>query len=116
MIDDQLALDTGTPVGRRPRVGSAVPLAKESPVGQVRVESPLPHLDRVFDYGVPESLDKAAQPGVRVRVRFAGRLLNGLIVGRSQESSVEASLRPIERVLSPEQVLTDEVSTNTPTG
>ena len=111
MIDDQLALDTGTPVGRRPRVGSAVPLAKESPVGQVRVESPLPHLDRVFDYGVPESLDKAAQPGVRVRVRFAGRLLNGLIVGRSQESSVEASLRPIERVLSPEQVLTDEVST-----
>ena len=111
MIDDQLALDTGTPVGRRPRVGSAVPLAKESPVGQVRVESPLPHLDRVFDYGVPESLDKTAQPGVRVRVRFAGRLLNGLIVGRSQETSVESSLRPIERVLSPEQVLTDEVST-----
>ena len=111
MNADQLALETGAPVRRRrPAVSSTVPLAKALPVAQVRVESPLPHLDRVFDYGVPEPLDLAAQPGVRVRVRFAGRLLNGLIVARSEETSVESSLRPLERVLSPEPVLTDEVS------
>ena len=28
------------------------------------------HLDRYFDYAVPEELDAGAQPGVRVRVRF----------------------------------------------
>ncbi|MSY94561.1 MAG: hypothetical protein F2702_01505, partial [Actinobacteria bacterium] len=89
---------------------SSVPLAQILPVAQVRVESPLPHLDRLFDYGVPASLDDAAQPGVRVRVRFAGRLLNGFIVGRTAESSVDATLRPLERVLSPEPVLTVEVS------
>ena len=111
MISDQLALETGAPVRRRrPVASSSVPLAQVLPVAQVRVESPLPHLDRLFDYGVPASLDDAAQPGVRVRVRFAGRLLNGFIVSRTAESSVDATLRPLERVLSPEPVLTGEVS------
>jgi primosomal protein N' (replication factor Y) len=111
VISDQLALETGAPVRRRrPVASSTVPLAPSLPVAQVRVESALPHLDRVFDYGVPESLDAEAQPGVRVRVRFAGRLINGFVVGRCAESSVEATLRPIERVLSSEQVLTDDVA------
>jgi primosomal protein N' (replication factor Y) len=111
VISDQLALETGAPVRRRrPAASSTVPLAQHLPVAQVRVESPLPHLDRLFDYGVPASLDDAAQPGVRVRVRFAGRLLNGFIVGRASESSVDATLRPLERVLSAEPVLTPEVS------
>ena len=110
MISDQLALETGAPVRRRRRLASSsVPLAEMLPVAQVRVESALPHLDRVFDYGVPASIDAAAQPGVRVRVRFAGRLLDGFIVGRSSESSVDGTLRPLERVLSPEPVLTGEI-------
>ena len=86
-----------------------MPLAEQLPIAQVRIESPLPHLDRVFDYGVPAPMSETAQPGVRVRVRFAGRLVGGFIVGRAASSAVPGDLRPLERVVSPEVVLTPEV-------
>ena len=35
------------------------------------MDLPLAHLDRPFDYLVPERLAAQARPGVRVRVRFA---------------------------------------------
>ncbi|CAB4886010.1 unannotated protein [freshwater metagenome] len=107
---DQLTFDTGAKA-RTPqrRAVSSVPVSAHLPVAHVRIDSPLPHLDRVFDYAVPAGMDEAAQPGVRVRVRFAGRLINGLVVGRSDHTSLEASLRPLERVISPEQVLTADV-------
>lgn len=38
----------------------------------------VPHLDRDFDYLVPAEHSDDAQPGVRVRVRFHGRLVDGL--------------------------------------
>ena len=41
------------------------------PVARIAVDVSLPHLDRPFDYLVPEDLAEAAQPGVRVKVRFA---------------------------------------------
>lgn len=43
-------------------------------MARVLVDKGVLHLDRYFDYAVPEELDEDAQPGVRVRVRFgAGR-------------------------------------------
>jgi primosomal protein N' (replication factor Y) len=46
--------------------------AAVNPVARVIVDIPLTHLDRTFDYHVPEKLDEAAVPGCRVRVRYAG--------------------------------------------
>ena len=45
-------------------------------VARVLIDSPLPQLDRLFDYAVPAALDADAQPGVRVKVplRSAGRV------------------------------------------
>ena len=71
---------------------------------------PLPHLDRLFDYLVPESLTAVAVPGCRVRVRFAGRLTGGFLVERSGESEHAGRLSFLERVLSPEPVLTEEIA------
>jgi primosomal protein N' (replication factor Y) len=76
-------------------------------VAQVRVDVPVPHLDRVFDYAIPESLVDQVHLGSRVRVRFSGRLVNGFVVGLRESS--EHSLRPIERVLGTEPVLTPDV-------
>lgn len=76
-------------------------------VAQVRVDIPVPHLDRVFDYAIPAGLADQIRPGVRVRVRFAGRLVNGFVVGIQQET--EHDLKPIERVLGPDAVLTPEI-------
>jgi len=77
-------------------------------VARVAVDVPLAHLDRLFDYAVPSTMDTEAQPGVRVRVRFAGRLVNGFIIERSTESE-HARLAPLQRITSPVPVLTPEV-------
>lgn len=72
------------------------------------VDVPLAHLDRLFDYAVPEALDAQVQPGVRVRVRFSGRLVDGFVVDRVEESE-HARLAPLQRVVSPVPTLTPEV-------
>lgn len=78
-------------------------------VAGVRIDSGLPHLDRVFDYAVPASLAGHLAFGSRVRIRFAGRLVNGLVVAVGTEPSHAGDLRPIERILGPEPVLVPEV-------
>ena len=73
---DQLPL-LGPRGGIAPRVP---PPPWEQPfvaVVAVAVESPLPHLDRTFDYGVTAEQAESAQVGVRVRVRLAGTQYDG---------------------------------------
>ncbi|HEX4811661.1 MAG TPA: primosomal protein N' [Nonomuraea sp.] len=89
--------------------GAVVP-APGRPVARVVVDSPLPHLDRPFDYLIPASLHETAEPGVRVRVRFAGKLVDGFLLERVDESDHEGKLTPLERVVSPERVLTPEIA------
>jgi primosomal protein N' (replication factor Y) len=76
----------------------------------VAVEVALAHLDRPFDYRVPAHLDEAAAPGVRVRVRFAGRLVDGFLLERVAESAHGGGLAWVDRVVSPEPVLTPEIA------
>ncbi|WP_174534477.1 primosomal protein N' [Micromonospora chalcea] len=73
------------------------------------MDVPLPHLDRPFDYLVPEALDADAQPGVRVKVRFAGQLVDGWLLERA-ESSAHPKLAYLEKVVSPVPVLSPEVA------
>ncbi|MBF6170365.1 primosomal protein N' [Nocardia blacklockiae] len=67
------------------------------------------HLDRDFDYLVPADMDALAQPGVRVRVRFSGRLIDGFLLARLDETDHTGKLMKLERVVSGEQVLTPEI-------
>lgn len=78
-------------------------------VVQVLIDSGLVHLDRPFEYLVPEELDEAAAPGVRVKARFAGRDLAGYVVERSDVAEHTGRLAPIRTVVSTEQVLTPHV-------
>jgi primosomal protein N' (replication factor Y) len=80
------------------------------PVAQVAVEVSLPHLDRPFDYLVPERLSADAVPGCRVRVRFAGRLADGYLLQRAAASEHQGGLAFLQRVVSPEPVLTAEIA------
>ncbi|MGO4385298.1 primosomal protein N' [Specibacter sp. RAF43] len=105
----QLSLLSGF-VGRE-RVAdphSGVELAPSLPVAQVVIDSPLPHLDRIFDYSVPRELDAAALPGVRVRVKFSGQDLNGFLAARVAASESER-LVPLSRVYSPVPVLQPQI-------
>ncbi|XAS69349.1 primosomal protein N' [Micrococcaceae bacterium Sec5.7] len=103
----QLSLLQGFPA--RPKAASGPPLAAENPVARVLVESPLPHLDRPFDYSVPADLDDAAQPGVRVKIKFNGQDLSGYILERLDESDAGHALIPLHKVVSSVAVLTPAI-------
>jgi primosomal protein N' (replication factor Y) len=79
------------------------------PVGRVAVDVSLPHLDRPFDYLVPEAFDGQAVPGCRVRVRFAGQLVDGYLLARAASSAHSGRLAYLDRVVSPEPVLAPEI-------
>ncbi|MET9409280.1 primosomal protein N' [Streptomyces sp. NPDC002935] len=106
----------------KPRTWRGAALAKELPVARVLVDKGVLHLDRYFDYAVPEDLDEAAQPGVRVRVRFGaggrnvrdgrregGGLIDGYLVERVAESDYSGPLAALAQVVSPEPVLGPEL-------
>ena len=84
-------------------------VSERLPVARVAVDISLAHLDRPFDYLVPASMDDAAVPGCRVRVRFAGQLVDGYLLERIQTSEHQGRLARLERVISPEPVLTPAI-------
>ena len=84
-------------------------VSERLPVARVAVDISLAHLDRPFDYLVPASMDETAVPGCRVRVRFAGQLVDGYLLDRTQTSEHQGRLSRLERVISPEPVLTPEI-------
>src|SRR3954463_14199198 len=90
---------------RRQRSALPAPdLAAVDPVAVVAVDVGLAHLDRPFEYSVPETLADAAVPGARVKVRFAGQDVDGFVLERRAEAEHEGRLAPLRRVASPEAV------------
>ncbi|MBV9831487.1 MAG: primosomal protein N' [Marmoricola sp.] len=82
----------------------------EHPVARVLVDVPLAHLDRPFDYAVPAAMAGDAQPGVRVKVRFAGKEVDGFVLERADSTDHTGRLQPLRRVVSAEPVLSGEVA------
>lgn len=107
--DEQLALVLASVrAAARPRTPKPPPgLAAVDPVAQVVVDVPLLHLDRRFEYAVPAPLAETALPGVRVKVRFAGRDRDGFVVARTAVAEHTGRLAPLRRVVSSEPVLTE---------
>ena len=101
-------LDLGVmPRRREPR--AARPLTLDRPVARVAVDTGVAHLDRPFDYAVPEAL-AAAEPGCRVRVRFSGRLVDGVVLERLEVTEHEKALHELQSLVSAEPVLTPEIA------
>lgn len=80
-------------------------------IARVLIDSPLPQLDRLFDYRVPQSMLADAAPGVRVRVplRSAGRIADGYIVELVDTVDYTGALSELDAVVSPVPVLTGPV-------
>lgn len=76
-------------------------------VARVVLASPLPQLDRVFEYRVPERLRAEAGVGMRVRVpvRSARRRLEGFIVGLADRAEYGGRLAELAELVSPVRVL-----------
>nr|WP_179969683.1 primosomal protein N' [Mycolicibacterium madagascariense] len=83
--------------------------AEHEPIARVLPMLSVPHLDREFDYLVTAEQSDDAQPGVRARVRFHGRLVDAFILERRSETDHEGRLGWLDRVVSSERVLTQDV-------
>ncbi|MBS0024887.1 primosomal protein N' [Microbacterium paraoxydans] len=79
-------------------------------IARVLLDSPLPQLDRLFDYALPPELGPV-EPGVRVKVplRTAGRVVDGYVVEVDVESDAERPLSEVESVVSDVSVLPDRL-------
>ncbi|MGV1005499.1 MAG: hypothetical protein ACOYEV_12210 [Candidatus Nanopelagicales bacterium] len=110
-MTESAATSPRTPRRGRPAVIAAeVSLAARDPVAQVALLLDLPHLDRLFDYAVPAALAERAVPGVRVRVRFSGRLVDGFLMARRSSTEHPGSLTPLKAVVGALPVLTPEIA------
>lgn len=83
--------------------------AEHEPIARVLPMLSVPHLDREFDYLVTAEQSDDAQPGVRARVRFHGRLVDAFILERRSETDHAGKLGWLDRVISSERVLTQDV-------
>jgi primosomal protein N' (replication factor Y) (superfamily II helicase) len=90
-----------------PLAGKATP--EVEPIARVLPMLSVPHLDREFDYLVSAEQSDDAQPGVRVRVRFHGRLVDGFLLERRNDTDHTGKLGWLDRVVSAEPVLTTEI-------
>jgi len=108
---EQLALVPPAPTARtrKPAAKPAPEAAPIRPVARVVVDSGLAHLDRLFDYLVPTTLDAKTVPGCRVKVRFAGRLVDGFVVERVEATEHGGRLAFLAKVVSSEPVLHPEI-------
>ncbi len=81
-------------------------------IARVWVDSPLPQLDRLFDYRVPEHLVSEMRVGIRVRVplRTAGRLVDAYVIELVDSVEFTGVLSEVEGLVSPVPVLAPEVA------
>ncbi|APH45007.1 preprotein translocase subunit SecA [Microbacterium sp. 1.5R] len=91
--------------------GVPSPLTSQSRrIARVLLDSPLPQLDRLFDYAVPAELGDVPL-GVRVRVplRTAGRVIDGYVVELDTEHDGDRPLSEVDSVVSPVAVLPERL-------
>ncbi|MFC5931452.1 primosomal protein N' [Cryobacterium melibiosiphilum] len=68
-------------------------------VARVLIDSPLPQLDHLFDYGIPAEMVDLVTPGVRVRVPFrsGGRIVDGYVIEVFDRAVVAAEAQAAAR-------------------
>jgi primosomal protein N' (replication factor Y) len=81
-------------------------------IARVWIDSPLPQLDRLFDYRVPPELADGIRVGVRVRVpwRSAGRFVDAYVIELVDTVEFTGVLSTVEAVVSTVSVLAPEVA------
>ena len=71
--------------------------ASENPVAKVLVNTPLSHLEDIYDYYIPIELSESVIPGSVVKIEFGNLKTEGLVLERV--SSEGKKLKPVEAIL-----------------
>ncbi|MET3682084.1 primosomal protein N' (replication factor Y) [Alkalibacillus flavidus] len=77
-------------------------------IAKVVVDVPVSATDALFDYHIPDHLKTVVKPGVRVVVPFGPRHIMGFVVDLTDDSDFD-KLKPIQRVMDYEPILTPEL-------
>ncbi len=82
-----------------------------SKIARVVLDSPLPNLDKVFDYEVVEGLAEQIRPGQRVRVPFgrSKKALDGYVIEIAEKTSFEGKLSQLSELVSEVSVLPENI-------
>lgn len=80
-------------------------------VARIIVDLDVPHLDRPFDYAIPEHMLGRVHIGSLVRVKWGGRRINGWVVGLALSSDHDGELSPLLRILSAIPLFTADMLT-----
>ena len=83
----------------------------ERSVARVAFDSPLPQLDRLFDYSVPESLQQSVSVGCLVKVPFGRgkKPQSAYVVQLLAKSEFDGDLSPVDTVESPRSLLPEPI-------
>jgi len=79
-------------------------------IARVVLDTPLPQLDRLLDYRIPEGMEGVV-PGVRISapLRSANRMTHGFVVELASQQEHPGPLSDLDCVVSPVEVLRPEV-------
>ncbi|WP_193510004.1 primosomal protein N' [Cryobacterium sp. BB736] len=81
----------------------------QASIARVLIDSPLPQLDQLYDYRVPDALAETVRPGVRVKVPFRNRIASGYLVELATDADFTGKLSDLDSVVSAAPVLAPEV-------
>ncbi|MFC3494213.1 primosomal protein N' [Glycomyces rhizosphaerae] len=74
------------------------------------MDEPLPQLDKLFDYRIPEDMASQVRPGCRVKVRFGRRKVSGYVIALKPATDFTGKLLWLSELVSPEPVLSPEIA------
>ena len=77
------------------------PIAKHLPIASILVDTPVSHLEGIYDYLVPEILDADSVVGSKVLVDFGNAKAEGIIIQRKDKSDQDKKLKPILELVAP---------------
>jgi primosomal protein N' (replication factor Y) (superfamily II helicase) len=86
-------------------------MVSERVIARVAIDSPLPQLDRLFDYSVPQDLRDQIRVGQRVRVRFgrSKNLLDAYVIELDDRTDFDGVLAEVMEIASTNPVLKPEI-------
>ena len=89
---------------KRERVEEKLLLSQS--VVDLLVDTPVPHLDQLYTYSVPESLEQQIDFGIFVGIEFNGHPTTGVVIAKREKSASDTKLSPIRQIISSQTMLT----------
>lgn len=79
------------------------------PIASVLVDTPVSHLEGIYDYWIPSKIDKLVTIGTKVIVPFGNVNADGLVINRTLNQSNDGKLKEIIDVTSPSSMVSAQM-------